>query len=67
MGVLYVVLGMLFLRHPGDALMAIILYLACALMVSGLFRIIGSLMYHFSHWGWTLTGGIINLVLGILI
>jgi uncharacterized membrane protein HdeD (DUF308 family) len=67
MGVLYVVLGLLFLRHPGDALMAMTLFLACALMVGGLFRIIGSLMYRFAHWGWTLIGGVINLVLGILI
>jgi uncharacterized membrane protein HdeD (DUF308 family) len=43
------------------------LLLACALMVGGLFRIIGSLMYQFPHWGWTLAGGIINLILGVLI
>jgi uncharacterized membrane protein HdeD (DUF308 family) len=67
MGVLYVVLGVLFLRHPGDALMAMTLFLACALLVGGLFRIIGSLMYRFPHWGWILAGGIINLVLGIMI
>ena len=24
-------------------------------------------MYRFPHWGWTLVGGIINLVLGIMI
>jgi len=67
MGVLYVVLGLLFLRDPGDALLAMTLLLACVLMVGGLFRIIGSLMYQFPHWGWVLIGGIINLVLGILI
>ena len=43
------------------------LLLACALMVGGLFRIIGSLMYRFPYWGWILAGGIINLVLGIMI
>jgi uncharacterized membrane protein HdeD (DUF308 family) len=67
MGVLYLVLGVLFLRDPGDALLAMTLLLACVLMVSGLFRIIGSLMYQFPFWGWTLAGGILNLVLGILI
>ena len=41
--------------------------LACALLIGGLFRIIGSLMYRFPHWGWTFVGGAINLVLGILI
>ena len=36
-------------------------------MIGGLFRIIGSLMYRFPQWGWTLLGGAINLVLGIYI
>jgi uncharacterized membrane protein HdeD (DUF308 family) len=67
MGVLYLVLGLIFLRHPGDALLAMTLLLACALMVGGLFRIIGSLMYQFPYWGWTLAGGVINLLLGIYI
>lgn len=66
-GVLYVVLGLLFVRDPGDALLAMTLLLACVLMVGGLFRIIGSAMYRFPHWGWTLVGGIINLVLGVMI
>ncbi len=67
MGILYVVLGAMFLRRPTDAVVAMTLFLACALMVGGLFRIIGSLMYRFPHWGWTLVGGIINLTLGIMI
>jgi uncharacterized membrane protein HdeD (DUF308 family) len=67
MGVVYVVLGVMFLRHPGEALMAMSLFLACALMISGLFRIIGSLMYRFPYWGWTLLGGVISLLLGIYI
>jgi uncharacterized membrane protein HdeD (DUF308 family) len=67
MGVLYFVLGLFFLRDPGDALLAMTLLLACVLMVGGMFRVIGSVMYQFPHWGWTLVGGIINLVLGIMI
>jgi uncharacterized membrane protein HdeD (DUF308 family) len=67
MGVLYFVLGLFFLRDPGDAVLAMTLLLACALIVGGLFRIIGSAMYQFPHWGWTLVGGIINLLLGIMI
>jgi uncharacterized membrane protein HdeD (DUF308 family) len=67
MGVVYAVLGVLFLRAPGDALLAMTLLLACGLMVGGLFRIIGSLMFQFPHWGWTLAGGVINLLLGTYI
>ena len=67
MGVLYLVLGVMFLRHPGEALVAVTLLLACGLMIGGLFRIIGSLMYQFPNWGWTLANGVINLLLGIFI
>lgn len=67
MGVLYLVTGVVFLRHPADALAFVTLLLACALMIGGLFRIIGSLMYQFPQWGWTLLGGAINLLLGLYI
>jgi uncharacterized membrane protein HdeD (DUF308 family) len=67
MGILYVVLGVMILRAPVQAELALTLLLACVLMVGGLFRIIGSLMYKFPHWGWVLAGGVINLLLGILI
>jgi uncharacterized membrane protein HdeD (DUF308 family) len=67
MGVLYLVVGVMFLRHPGEAMLAVTLLLACGFMIGGLFRIIGSLMYQFPFWGWTLLGGAINLLLGIYI
>ena len=66
-GVLYVVLGLMFVRHPGEALAAMTLFLACGLMVSGLFRIIGSVTYRFPHWGWVVLGGVIDFALGALI
>jgi uncharacterized membrane protein HdeD (DUF308 family) len=66
-GVMYLVLGLMFLRAPLKAEMVMTLLLACGLMIGGLFRIIGSLMYQFPHWGWTLVGGGLNLVLGLLI
>ena len=66
-GVLYVVLGLFFLRDPGNAVLAMTLLLACVLTVGGLFRIVASLMFRIPHWGWTLAGGVINLLLGIYI
>ncbi len=66
-GVLYLVVGVIFLRHPGEAMVAVTLVLACGFMISGLFRIFGSLMYQFPQWGWTLLGGVINLLLGLYI
>ena len=67
MGVLYIVVGLLFLEQPISALEALTLLLACALIVSGIFRIVGSLMSRFPQWGWVLVGGVINLLLGIMI
>jgi uncharacterized membrane protein HdeD (DUF308 family) len=67
MGVFYLVVGVMFLRHPGEAMMAVTMLLACGFMIGGLFRIIGSLMYRFPQWGWTLLGGAISLALGIYI
>lgn len=67
MGVIYLVTGVIFLRHPAKTLEFFTLLLACALMVSGLLRIIGSVVFQFPQWGWTLLGGAINLLLGIYI
>ena len=67
MGVFYLVVGVMFLRHPGEAMVAVTLLLACGFMIGGLFRIIGSLMYRFPHWGWVFLGGVISLLLGIYI
>lgn len=66
-GILYVVVGLLFVRDPGDALLAMTLLLACGLMVEGLFRVLGSIMYQFPHWGWVFLGGLIDLALGVMI
>ena len=52
MGVLYIVVGLLFLERPVTALEALTLLLACSLIVSGIFRIVGSLMSRFPQWGW---------------
>jgi uncharacterized membrane protein HdeD (DUF308 family) len=64
---MYLLLGLMFLRAPVKAEVLMTLLLACGLMIGGLFRIIGSLMYRSPHWGWTLVGGALNLVLGLLI
>jgi len=66
-GVLSVVVGALFLRAPGDALLALTLLLACLLTVGGIFKIVAALSYRFGAWGWPLVSGIIDLILGVLI
>jgi uncharacterized membrane protein HdeD (DUF308 family) len=66
-GVLSIVIGLLFLRAPINALLALTLLVACFLMVGGIFKIVAALSYRFGAWGWALAGGIIDLILGVLI
>ena len=66
-GVLSVIVGLLFVRAPVGAMLALTLLLACLLMVGGLFRIIAALTYRFSSWGWPLFSGIIDVILGVMI
>jgi uncharacterized membrane protein HdeD (DUF308 family) len=66
-GVLSVIVGLMFLRAPLDAVVVLTLLLACLLLVSGLFRIIAALIHRFPTWGWSLASGAIDLLLGLLI
>ena len=66
-GVLYLMLGVFFVRDPGDAALAMTLLLACFLMVGGIFKIVAALTYRFASWTWPLLSGVIDLVLGLLI
>ena len=66
-GVLSIVVGLLFLRAPAGALAALTLLLACFLMVGGFFKIVSAVVYRFAAWGWSLAGGIIDVILGQMI
>src|SRR6516165_2804064 len=66
-GVLSIVVGLRFLRAPGGALAALTLLVACFLMVGGIFKIVSAVAYRFAAWGWSLAGGIIDVILGLLI
>jgi uncharacterized membrane protein HdeD (DUF308 family) len=66
-GVLSLVIGVLFLRAPVNALLALTLLMACFFMVGGVFKIVAALSYRFAAWGWPLASGIIDLALGVLI
>ena len=66
-GVLSIVVGLLFLRAPVNALAALTLLLACFLMVGGIFKVGAALAYRFAAWGWSLAGGIIDMILAQMI
>ena len=36
-------------------------------MVGGIFKIVAALSYRFAAWGWSLAGGIIDVILGLMI
>jgi uncharacterized membrane protein HdeD (DUF308 family) len=63
-GILYFVLGLMCLRHPGLAMESLTLLIAMLLMVVGMTRILTSLIVRFEQWGWTALNGLISLVLG---
>jgi uncharacterized membrane protein HdeD (DUF308 family) len=66
-GVLSIVVGLLFLRAPVEALAALTLLVACFLMAGGIFKIVTAVSYRFAAWGWPLTSGIVDVVLGVMI
>lgn len=66
-GILGIVVGVLFLRRPGDAMVTLTLLIACFLLVGGAFKIVGALAQRFPAWGWTLLSGVIDVLLGLLI
>lgn len=66
-GVLAIVVGVLFLRAPVNAVLSLTLLMACLLMAGGLFNIISAVSFRFSGWGMSVVSGIIDLILGVLI
>jgi uncharacterized membrane protein HdeD (DUF308 family) len=67
MGVLYAVLGVLFLNRPIEAMLALTLMLAAMLLVGGAFKTIASAWHQFPQWGWVFAGGLLELALGLMI
>jgi uncharacterized membrane protein HdeD (DUF308 family) len=66
-GLLYLVVGIMFITKPLLALETVTLFIAVMLTVGGAFRIVVALSSQFSNKGWMLLNGVITLVLGIMI
>jgi uncharacterized membrane protein HdeD (DUF308 family) len=64
---LAIVAGALLLRSPAAGALVITLLLASYFVVIGIFRIVAALMIRLPGWGWTLTNGILSLLLGIIV
>jgi uncharacterized membrane protein HdeD (DUF308 family) len=62
--VLSIIVGVLFLRDPGQALLILTLLLIVFLMVEGISKVIFALTIRpFPNWGWVLVSGIIGILL----
>lgn len=66
-GILSVVVGLLLLRRPVEALEVITLLLACFLMVEGIFHMVGAFRVRYTSWIWPFLSGLIDLMLGLMI
>lgn len=66
-GILEVIVGILVLRAPVQAILVITLLLAAYLLVGGLFRLTAPLILRFPGAGLIALGGFISVVLGIMV
>jgi uncharacterized membrane protein HdeD (DUF308 family) len=66
-GILYLVVGLLMIEHPGVALDALTLMLAASFLVGGLLRIVVALTHRFQNWAWVLLSGVVTFLLGLMI
>jgi uncharacterized membrane protein HdeD (DUF308 family) len=66
--VLFVIVGVLFLRHPGESLLTLTLLLIVLFMVEGIAKVIFALTIRpLANWGWVLVSGIIGLPLALFL
>lgn len=66
-GVLYLLVGLMFMNEPKDSAVRLTLIFAIFLMVGGVFRIVFAVAEKHEGWGSMLINGVVTLVLGIMI
>lgn len=65
--VLYVIVGVLTVRHPAAMSEALTILIAAFFFVGGIFRIVGALTLPMNNWIWALLSGVLNVVMGLVI
>jgi uncharacterized membrane protein HdeD (DUF308 family) len=61
---LFILVGSLFLRNPGEGLLTLTLLLIVFFMVEGISKVIFALTIRpFPNWGWVLGSGIVGILL----
>jgi uncharacterized membrane protein HdeD (DUF308 family) len=66
-GLLYIVVGFMFVANPGASAVTLTLLIAMFLIFGGIFRVVIALIMQTHNWGWLLLHGAIDLLLGVLI
>lgn len=66
-GLLYLIVGALLIRHPVSASVSLTLLLGIFYIVIGIFRLIYAASTQGPKWGWGIFSGLISLLLGVLI
>jgi uncharacterized membrane protein HdeD (DUF308 family) len=59
------VTGYLLIRHPDAGAAGVTMLLAFLFIVGGLFRGVGAGVIQFPRWGWTVSAGLVSVVLGV--
>ncbi|WP_339709386.1 DUF308 domain-containing protein [uncultured Kriegella sp.] len=66
LGILFLLLGTWIFITPMTSYMSLSLFFTLALIITGVFEIVGSTLYRkeTNNWGWHLVGGIIDFIIG---
>jgi uncharacterized membrane protein HdeD (DUF308 family) len=63
-----VLIGLLFLRHPGNGLLTITLLLIVFFMIEGISKVVFALTIRpFPNWGWVLGSGLMGILLSLIL
>ena len=62
-----IVAGALIILHPGAGAAAMTLLLGAFFIVGGIYRIVAAGAIRFPGWGWSVAGGVVTAVLGLMV
>lgn len=66
-GILFIIVGIWIFKTPMESYLTLSIFFAVTFLISGLFEIIHALSNtHLRNWGWSLAGGLIDLLFGII-
>lgn len=67
MGILDIVVGIMIVRQPAEAAIALTIFIAAFLVVGGIYRTVSAVSLKFPHWGFAAFSGIVSVLLGIML